>query len=201
MIRKFLAPVPGQGLIQLIREPLCLLDECGNDRLRVLVGHLRQRHVTRMTFDQSRDVAVFRSGQEIAFPEKPSSIVVGTFGRAGERFAVLTASGIRRPSVMNAIADEMPITQKSTRPAITSVRAASPPLNGTWVALTPAASRKRSAAQCVALPTPADPKVTVLSFARSTNSPAVLMPFDGATSITFGTAPNMATPAKSLDGS
>src|ERR1022692_2597481 len=41
MIRKLLAPVPGQRLIQLTRQHFRLLDERGDDRLRVLIGHLR----------------------------------------------------------------------------------------------------------------------------------------------------------------
>src|SRR5450759_4773773 len=41
MIRKLLAPVPGQRLIQLTRQHFRLLDERGNNRLGVLVGHLR----------------------------------------------------------------------------------------------------------------------------------------------------------------
>src|SRR5665811_1563414 len=41
MIRKFLAPVPGQRLIQLTRQHFRLLDERGNNRLGVLIGHLR----------------------------------------------------------------------------------------------------------------------------------------------------------------
>ena len=45
---------------------------------------------------------------------------------------------------------------KSTRPVVTSVSASGPPLNGTWTALNPALTRSRSAAQWVALPTPAD---------------------------------------------
>src|ERR1035441_3088312 len=68
MTRKLLAPVPGQRLIQLTRQHFRLLDERGDDRLRVLIGHLRQEDATRMTFDQGRDVAVPRPGQEIAFP-------------------------------------------------------------------------------------------------------------------------------------
>jgi hypothetical protein len=68
MIRKFLAPVPGQRFIELTRQLLCLLDERGYDRLGVLVGHLCQHHVTGVTLDQGRDIAVLRSGQEIAFP-------------------------------------------------------------------------------------------------------------------------------------
>jgi len=68
MICKLFAPVPGQGLIQLVRYRLRLPDECGNDGLGSLVGYLRQRYVTRMPFDQGGDVAVLWPGQEIALP-------------------------------------------------------------------------------------------------------------------------------------
>ena len=33
-----------------------------------LIGDLHQHHVTRMTFDQGRNVAVLRSCDEVAFP-------------------------------------------------------------------------------------------------------------------------------------
>jgi hypothetical protein len=56
--------------------------------------------------------------------------VVGTFGNVGDQLRRLTASGSKRPSLMNGIADEMPMKQKLTRPVITSVSAAGPPLNG-----------------------------------------------------------------------
>src|SRR5665647_1360583 len=56
MIRKLLAPVPGQRLIQLTRQHFRLLDERGNNRLGVLIGYLHQHHVTGMTFDQGRDL-------------------------------------------------------------------------------------------------------------------------------------------------
>ena len=58
MVRKLLAAVPGQRLIQLIRYRLRLLDQRGNYGLGILVGDLRQCHVTRLPFDQGRDVAV-----------------------------------------------------------------------------------------------------------------------------------------------
>ena len=61
MIREFFAPVPGQGLVELPRQLLCLLDECVYNRLRVLIGDLRQHHVTHMTFDQRCYVAVVRT--------------------------------------------------------------------------------------------------------------------------------------------
>src|SRR5713226_9629355 len=34
----------------------------------VLACHLGQHHITRMTLDQGRDIAVVRPGQQIAFP-------------------------------------------------------------------------------------------------------------------------------------
>src|SRR5712671_4279374 len=68
MIRKFVSPVPGQGLIQRLWQLLRLLDERRDCRLGVLTCHLGQHHVTRMTLDQGRDVAVVRPRQEIAFP-------------------------------------------------------------------------------------------------------------------------------------
>ena len=82
--------------------------------------------------------------------------MVGTSGSAAERFCVVTASGKSLPSRMKGMPDEVPTHMKSTRPVITSVSASGPPRNGMCVALKPALSRKRSAAQCVALPTPAD---------------------------------------------
>src|SRR5215831_7930375 len=51
MIGKLLAPVPSQGPVQLVRYRRCLLDQRRNDGLGVLVGDLRQRHVTGMPFD------------------------------------------------------------------------------------------------------------------------------------------------------
>src|SRR6478609_11684160 len=68
MIRKLLSPVPGQGLIQFLWQLLRLLDERADYRLGVLTCHLGQHHVTRMTLDQGRDVAVVRPRQEIALP-------------------------------------------------------------------------------------------------------------------------------------
>jgi hypothetical protein len=65
MIGKFLAPVPGQGLLQLLWSLPSLLDERGDDRPGDPLG---QHHVTRVTLDQGRDVAAVRSGQQIAFP-------------------------------------------------------------------------------------------------------------------------------------
>ena len=46
-----------------------LFDKRGYDRLGVLACHLGQHHVTRMTLDQGRDVAVVRPGQQIALPD------------------------------------------------------------------------------------------------------------------------------------
>ena len=90
MVRKLLAAVPGQRLIQLIRYRLRLLDQRGNYGLGILVGDLRQCHVTRLPFDQGRDVAVLRSGQQIAFPMP---------GSARERFARPRAGAASRSAI------------------------------------------------------------------------------------------------------
>src|SRR5262249_30487256 len=83
------------------------------------------------------------------------------------------------------------------RPVITSVSASGPPRNGTCVALNPALTMKRPAAQWVALPTPAEAKLMLPSFAFATSSCRVLIPFDGAIRSTFGTLPKLATAEKS----
>ena len=97
--------------------------------------------------------------------------------------------------------DEIPMKMKSTRPVMTSVSASGPPRNGTCVTCRPALTMNRSAAQWVALPTPAEAKLIPSDFALATNSCTVLMPFDGATSSTFGTLPKLATAAKSFAAS
>ena len=68
MVREFLAPVPGQGLVELGRQLPRLPDERGYHCQGFLVGNPYQHHVTRLTFDQGRDVAVLRSRQQITFP-------------------------------------------------------------------------------------------------------------------------------------
>jgi len=98
---------------------------------------------------------------------------------------------------MNGSDDGTPMQAKSTRPVITSVMASMPPSNGTCVALKPALMRSRSAAKCVALPTPADAKVMFPAFAAATISFSVVMPFDGAMMTTLGTLPNGMTAEKS----
>src|ERR1700733_14983658 len=68
MIRKLLATVPGQGFVQFVRQLLRLPDERGYDRLRLLVGYLRQHHITRMALNQGRDMAVLRPRQQVTLP-------------------------------------------------------------------------------------------------------------------------------------
>src|SRR5258705_13047165 len=47
---------------------LACLMSADTTELGILIGHLREHHVAGMTFDQGRDIAVLRPGQEIAFP-------------------------------------------------------------------------------------------------------------------------------------
>ncbi len=68
MLGELQASIPSQRFVQFRRQLLRVLDERRHDRLRFLAGYFRKHHVARMTFDQSRNVAVLRSGQQIAFP-------------------------------------------------------------------------------------------------------------------------------------
>ena len=69
--------------------------------------------------------------------------------------------------------------------------------------LMPVASRRRSAAQCEAEPTPAEAKFNVpgLALAAATRSVTDVQPFDGAATSTLGCTPNSTTGAKSRSGS
>ena len=58
MIRKLLATVPGQGFVQLSRQRLRLPDERRYHRLRLLVGDLRQHHVTCMALHQGSPIPI-----------------------------------------------------------------------------------------------------------------------------------------------
>src|SRR5215471_13715774 len=76
---------------------------------------------------------------------------------------------------MSGSPEEIPVDMKSTRPAITSVSASGPPLNGMCSALMPALSNNRSAPQCVALPIPAEAKLNVPARPAAISSGSVLM--------------------------
>src|SRR5262245_60789361 len=91
------------------------------------------------------------------------------------------------------------VKRKSARPDRTSVIASAPPRNGMCTASNPAAMRKRSALKWVAVPTPAEAKLKApgLDLAAATRSCAVLKPFDGDTTSTFGLLPSETTAAKS----
>src|SRR5262249_53079411 len=86
-----------------------------------------------------------------------------------------------------ALADVRPAQSatkaKSMRPAITSVIASAPPLNGTCTARNPPLSRKRSALRCDPVPAPGEEKFSPSGFAlpSRTRSRAVLKPLDGET--------------------
>ena len=61
-------------------------------------------------------------------PGKPLSETVGTLGRFGERFSLVTANGRRRPALMKPIDEVSPVTQTGTCPPKTSAVAGPPPL-------------------------------------------------------------------------
>src|SRR5262249_10880440 len=93
MIRKLLAAVPGQRLIQLIRYRLRLLDQRGNNSLGILVGDLRQCHVTR---------SVLRPGQQIAFPMTRNRSIFNCCRSLADQFGDLERCALRAGNVYSA---------------------------------------------------------------------------------------------------
>src|SRR6266850_479932 len=86
---------------------------------------------------------------------KPASAMVGTSGNCAERFAVLTASASRRPSLIWPTAVLSGVQVYCVRPPMVSVSDSGEPLSGTCTASMPAATRNFSAQMCAALPVPA----------------------------------------------
>src|SRR5262249_15314915 len=65
----------------------------------------------------------------------PASLSVGTFGRTGERSALVTASPLILPASMRPFATWIDAILRATCPAITSFMAGPPPLWGAWTRL------------------------------------------------------------------
>ena len=58
MVRHFLATIPGQRFVELGWKFVRMFDERINDGLGVFAGHSDEHHVTRLTLNQGRDLAV-----------------------------------------------------------------------------------------------------------------------------------------------
>ena len=68
MIGQFLSAIPREGLVELPREFLGLLDQGRDDAFGILVRDFEQHHIPGMAFDQRGDVAVLRPPDQIALP-------------------------------------------------------------------------------------------------------------------------------------
>ncbi len=68
MICHFLAAIPGQRFVEFSRQLVCMLDERVDDRPGVFAGDSDQHHVTRMAFNQGRDLAVIAADEQVTFP-------------------------------------------------------------------------------------------------------------------------------------
>src|SRR5207249_3240525 len=91
-----------------------------------------------------------------SYPGTPASEIVGTSGRAGTRAALPTPSGFKRPERMWGsvwMSEPMAIW---VLPAITSIIAGPPPLNGMCTMSRPDCSLNSELARCWKLPTPAE---------------------------------------------
>src|SRR3546814_17753120 len=89
MVGKLLAAIPDQRLIELAGQFARLLDERRDDAAGILVGDLDQDHVARLAFDQRRDVAAQRPGNEVAFPMPGHGTIFDRLRPLAERYRVL----------------------------------------------------------------------------------------------------------------
>ena len=68
MIGHLFAAVPGQRLVQLVRQLLCVLDERINDRLRIFAIDLREDDVASLALDQRCNLAILAAERKVTFP-------------------------------------------------------------------------------------------------------------------------------------
>src|SRR5215210_160813 len=87
-------------------------------------------------------------------PCRPCSASVGIFGAAGERFAVVTASGTRVPPSICPTASDILVNTACTSPESTAAVAGAPPRYGTCVSFTPVFALNNSAEKYINPPTP-----------------------------------------------
>src|SRR6202008_2547925 len=85
-----------------------------------------------------------------------ASAMVGTSGRIGVRFAVLTASGRSRPARTWPIAAGIETMSSGTSPAIVAATAGPPPRYGMWVMCALSLSSSSSPAMWLGEPTPTE---------------------------------------------
>ena len=62
------ASIPCQRLVELLRQFASVLDQRVDDRLGVFAIHLHEHDVTRLAFDQCRDLAVAAAKHQVSFP-------------------------------------------------------------------------------------------------------------------------------------
>ena len=65
-----------------------VLDQCVDDGLRVLAWHLNQHHVTRVAFNQSGDLAVIATHDQITFPVARYRTILGFCRAFTDRYRV-----------------------------------------------------------------------------------------------------------------
>jgi hypothetical protein len=68
VVRHFFTPVPGQRLVELLRQLASVVDQGINDGFGVFAGNLHQHHITRMALNQGSDLAIGIAEHRIPFP-------------------------------------------------------------------------------------------------------------------------------------
>lgn len=68
MSSHLIASIPGQGLVELLRQSPSILDQCIHHCLGVLSIHFHQHHIAAVALNQRGDLTIFATAQQIAFP-------------------------------------------------------------------------------------------------------------------------------------
>ena len=68
MLSHLTAAIPGQRFVELAGQLVGVFDQCVDDGFAVLALYFDQHDVTRMTFNQGRDLAVVATDDQVALP-------------------------------------------------------------------------------------------------------------------------------------
>src|SRR5262245_54935516 len=134
---------------------------------------------------------------------RPASAKVGTSGKSGDRFGVVTANARSLPSLTCGTTGVTTVKAMRVWPASADWIAGADPLNGTWTRSSPCESLNSSPERCGVVPSPAEAKLYLpgLALISEMSSLTVRAGIEGCTVSTLGETAARVTGAKSLKGS
>src|SRR5262245_38801503 len=88
MVRQLFAAIPGQRLVEFVRQLVRVLDEGVDDGLGIFAVDLREHDVAGLPFDQGGNLAIVAAKQEVTFPVTRQRTVVGRSGTLADGYRV-----------------------------------------------------------------------------------------------------------------